>query len=248
MSQIWGLVESVQVVAYLQLFAAKIPGNVQTFLSFFMEITEFEVLPAEKWTEQMMYDPESVAPSINFQQAGHDSALLVPNLGSLFYIMLGYVGLYVFYFFVVWPLTKLCPKVKKVTDKLKNFLLWNGSIRFFIESYIQITLFTVLNLKAFEWDADWTLISLSHVLAIVSMAVVTLLPIALIIYYACNINKWWDEKFCESKGAFLEGTDLDRMFDQWIVLLVPLSYFLRRLFMSFTLVFWIDFLWGQLFI
>ena len=240
--------ESVQVVSYLQLYDAKIPGNVQSFLSFFDEITSFEVLPAEQWTDELMYDPENVPKSINFQQAGHDSALLVHNLGSLFYIMVAYVGLYAFYFLVVWPLTRLCPKIEKVTDKLKYFLLWNGAMRLFTESYMQITMFTFLNLKEYEWDSDFTIVVLSDVLAIVSLVMVTLLPIALLIFFACNISKWSNEGFARRHGAFLDGADLDLEFNQWIVLLIPLSYFLRRLLMSLTLVFWIDFIWGQLFI
>ena len=201
--------ESVQVVSYLQLYDAKIPGNVQSFLSFFDEITSFEVLPAEQWTDELMYDPENVPKSINFQQAGHDSALLVHNLGSLFYIMVAYVGLYAFYFLVVWPLTRLCPKIEKVTDKLKYFLLWNGATRFFIESYIQIALFSILNLKEFDWDSDFTRIALSDVLAIVLVAVIVLLPIALLVFFACNISRWNDEGFARRNGAFLDGADLN---------------------------------------
>lgn len=76
---------------------------------------------------------------------------------------------------------------------------------------------------------------------------IILLPIALLIYFACNISRWNDEGFARRNGAFLDGVDLDLEFNQWIVLLVPLSYFLRRLIMSLTLVFWMDFFWGQIF-
>lgn len=71
---------------------------------------------------------------------------MVNNLGSLFYIMIAYVGLYALYFLVLWPLTIVFPKIEKFTDKIKYFLFWNGAIRFFIESYIQVTLFALLNL------------------------------------------------------------------------------------------------------
>ena len=33
---------------------------------------------------------------------------------------------------------------------------------------------------------------------------------------------------------------------QWVILLVPLSYFLRRIAMCLCLVFWIEFFWGQI--
>ena len=119
-------------------------------------------------------------------------------------------------------------------------------MRFFIESYMQITLLTLLNLKEYEWDTLVTITALSNVLAIISLVVVILLPVALTIFFACNMAKWRDEQFTRRNGAFLEGADLEREDSQWIVLLIPLTYFLRRLLMSLTLVFWIDFIWGQI--
>ena len=62
MSQIWGVIEGIQIVSYLPLYDAKIPGNVQSFLNFFDEMTSFEVLPAEEWTDELLYSPESVPP------------------------------------------------------------------------------------------------------------------------------------------------------------------------------------------
>ena len=192
----------------------------------------------------LLYVVESEPQSVNFQQAGYDSSLLLTNLGSMFFIMIAYVGLYVIFLFVVWPLTKLCPKIQKVTNKLRDFLFWGGTMRFFIESYMQICICTMLNLKEYEWEGSITLIALSDVLAIIAFVVVTVLPIALLIFFACNISRWDEERFAERHGAFLEGADLDREHTQWIVLLIPLTYFLRRLLMSATLVFWIDFFWG----
>ena len=105
MSQLWGLIESLQIVSYIQLFDAKTPGNVQSFLRFFETMTAFEILPAEEMTESLLYVVESEPPSVNFQQAGFDSSFLVNNLGSMFYIMVAYVGLYAIFFLVVWPLS-----------------------------------------------------------------------------------------------------------------------------------------------
>ena len=62
MSQIWGVIEGIQIVSYLPLYDAKIPGNVQAFLNFFDELTSFEVFPAEEWTDELLYNPESVPP------------------------------------------------------------------------------------------------------------------------------------------------------------------------------------------
>ena len=160
--------------------------------------------------------------------------------------MLGWVGLYGFYLLVVWPLTYLCPGITKNTAKLKDFLFWAGTSKFFVESYVQITLMTLLHIKDYEWDTDFSVITLSSVLTICFMAMILILPIALVSYLACNMSKWFDEKFLGKHGALLDNADLDRESEQWIVLLIPVAYFLRRLLMCVTLVFWTDFIWGQL--
>ena len=164
----------------------------------------------------------------------------------MFYFMVGIAGLYIFYVLLVWPASKLCPKVAKITKKLRGFLFWNGTMRFFIESYMDIALFTMLNLKEYEWDYDFSLITASHVLAFVMVVVITLGPVALLVGFACNISKWGNERFVDRYGTFLDGADLERERGKWLVLLIPVTYFLRRLLMCATLVFWIDFIWGQL--
>lgn len=66
MSQIWGMIEGIQVASFMPLFDVKTPGNVQAFLEFFDVITSFEVLPAEEWNNEVFYDVESVPRSLNF--------------------------------------------------------------------------------------------------------------------------------------------------------------------------------------
>ena len=54
----------------------------------FGAIASLDVIDTKKFNGQLMYVPESDAFSVNFMRAGYDSALLVPNLGTLFYFIL----------------------------------------------------------------------------------------------------------------------------------------------------------------
>ena len=45
--------------------------------------------------------------------------------------------------------------------------------------------------------------------------------------------------------ALLDSADLQRKSSAWVVLLIPLTYFLRRAMLCFCLVFWLEFFWGQ---
>ena len=43
----------------------------------------------------------------------------------------------------------------------------------------------------------------------------------------------------------IDGADVEKQDSIFVVLLLPLLFFLRRLVMCLTLIFWIDFFWGQ---
>ena len=117
-------------------------------------------------------------------------------------------------------------------------------MRLFIEGYVDIVMATCLNLKHYEWNGDIAVNVSSHIMAIFFIVAVVALPVLLVIYFAYNIAKWNDEAFQARNGTLLDGVDLERKEFKWIVLLVPVTFFLRRLLMCLTLVFWYKFLWG----
>ena len=119
-------------------------------------------------------------------------------------------------------------------------------MRLLIEGYMDIIMATCLQLKHYNWDGDIAVNVTSHIAAIFFLVTGVVMPIGLIIYFACNISKWNKKAFAERNGALLEGVDLERKEIRWIVLLVPVFFFLRRLLMGLTLIFWSDFLWGQI--
>ena len=88
LSQVWGLIESLQVTTVLPLLDVKTPGNVQTFLEGLEALASFDIIPFDDFTAWWMSIPESEALSLNFQEAGYDTELMVPNLGTMFYLIL----------------------------------------------------------------------------------------------------------------------------------------------------------------
>ena len=43
----------------------------------------------------------------------------------------------------------------------------------------------------------------------------------------------------------LDGTAVETGSSQWVILLIPVSFFIRRIAFCLTVVFWLEFLWGQ---
>ena len=138
-----------------------------------------------------------------------------------------------------------CPKMQKHVDSLGSYLYWTGSMRLFVEGYMDIALFTFMNLKHVEWDSEVAVNVASTLAASFLLVIIVVLPVAVLIYVACKRQAWNDEAFRERNEAILDGIDLERNETQWVGLLIPMAYFLRRLLMSLTLVFWAKFFWGQ---
>ena len=80
---------------------------------------------------------------------------MIPSLGTLFYILIGQISM-VFLHMLFYLLAAAVPKTSILKNKLSAYLYWNGSIRFMMESYMDIVLFSLMNVESLEWsDSFW---------------------------------------------------------------------------------------------
>ena len=73
----------------------------------------------------------------------------------------------------------------------------------------------------------------------------------MVVHALKNFNAWQDPTYHAKSGALLEGLYLDFKDyeeNEWVVILVPISYFLRRFLLCIALVYAHDIFWVQLFI
>ena len=77
--------------------------------------------------------------------AGFESHLVIPNLGFLFYILTAHILLAPVVLLLHF-VGKKFPKVKPVADKSYHYLFWGGSIRFFMEGYLDFCTLALMNL------------------------------------------------------------------------------------------------------
>ena len=148
--------------------------------------------------------------------------------------------------FLLYLLSRCIPKADFLRSKMARYLYYNGSIRFFMEGFMDFTMFALMNLKHLDWSGDFEIVTASNYLAIFLTSLTLALPIFMTIQYARNLNRWNREEFQEKYGALLENTNLAFKERQWVVLLVPLAFFLRRLSLCVCVVFWIDVFWAQI--
>ena len=85
----------------------------------------------------------------------------------------------------------------------------------------------------------------SNILAYVIIGLTAGLPLLMTCFYLKNVQKWKSEEFRKKYGTLIDDANLNASPKyQWIVFLVPISFLLRRMIFSLTMIYWIDFFWG----
>ena len=80
----------------------------------------------------------------------------------------------------------------KVTAK---WLYWNGSTRLFMEIYMNLALFSCVNLSHLDWDTNLPAVNFSNMFAILAMIAVISVPVALIVNALKNLGNLQSESY-----------------------------------------------------
>ena len=115
----------------------------------------------------------------------------------------------------------------------------------YIELYLDLSMYAFLNLKKLDWDTKEKAVEFSNALAIIHTILMVPIPVCMVLFHVKNISKWNDEEFSSKHSSFADGTRKDFKTRQWIVLVIPSMFIIRRIILSLTIVFWMDFFWGQ---
>ena len=132
--------------------------------------------------------------SLNFQNAGYDNNYLVPNLGFLFWVGFVILAFHVVNFLLIY-FAKKYRMIEPLRRKLSVWLYWNGSFRYFIEGYMDLTLMALLNVKDLDWSGEHNAVTVSNVLALVITVLACTLPIFFVTFIALKLKSLNDEKF-----------------------------------------------------
>ena len=144
------MINGLQVVNHMPLFKIKSPGNVNAFNEFMSEIAKFEIIDTNALSlEAGIYVPEMDSFSLNYQNAGFDTSLAIPCLGTLALILFA-LTITVVLHLLFWLLSKYWHRVQRLESKIARYLYWNGLIRFFMEAYLDFFMFSLLNIKTMD--------------------------------------------------------------------------------------------------
>ena len=195
--------------------------------------------------EQNVYIPEQDPYSLNFQTAGYSTTLVLSNASSFLVNTLLHFSL-VIVMLILYFIGAQSQRVSSLNNKLKNYLFWNGSIRLFMEAYLDFALFSMLNISEIQWPEGQVIVAISNYLSYVLLGLCGFIPTILCIFACAKRQQTNNNAFKDKYGAFLNGTRTDQSRYVNPAITIAMVYFMRRLMLSMTLVFWPEFLWGQI--
>ena len=111
---------------------------------------------------------------------------MIPSLGTLLFIIVGQIIL-VFLHVLLYLVAKAVPKAGGVKNKVSAYLYWNGSIRFMMEGYMDLMLFSLMNVKFLDWSSDFWAVEVSNYMAIALTTILCGLPIFFLYFYTKNM-------------------------------------------------------------
>lgn len=172
-------------------------------------------------TVAFFYFPETEPTSVQFENGGIESHFMILELKLLFYMFC--IHLFLVIVHAILAIFKRClpARLQRAEISLRNYLYWNGLIRFFMEAYVDFTLLGLLNIQKLDWNGAFSAVTLCNYFAVITVVALCVCPFILGFFFCFKYSKWNDEKFLGTYGSYLEGADVERKEKRWLIGFLP---------------------------
>ena len=247
MDELWSMMNGLQVIQNLRLQDVRIPGNVSAFTAFFDDVTSVEAFDfgMEDKFRQNLYMPEKEPESLNLVNAGYDSTLFVLTAKSFIFN-----GLLILLLLLInlnlWGVQKVLKtdRFNRIIAAINEYVFYGALNRFFIESYVSVTICALLNIADMEWIEGIFSVTASNILAVFWLSVCLLWPILFGIYAYRNRADWSEGQFIHRFGTFFEGISTSPRKSRVIAIIFALAFFARRFILLVTIIYLQHVLWA----
>ena len=233
MSQIWGMINSMQLFGNLPIFEqVEFPTFSKATSDGIIEISSFEVIPLGDLLSEALDIPDDDGEEIHDTDAaaliGYESYYMISNLGSLFVIFLWLCLGIPLIFVLLRPFRTKSRYIGNKVSSLSDSLRGNLMIRFIIEGALDICICIAFQFEFKErnngLNFDTAFMGINTVMTILFTTVLALFIPFLFIFYLKRFETWGDETFDNRYGAVFDGLRKDKKSS----LGYPLIHFLRR--------------------
>jgi hypothetical protein len=129
---------------------------------------------------------------------------------------------------------------------VSGLFFWNGLIRLFTETYLELIIGSIINIKRANWDSEYPAERVSNNLSVAIMIISTVLLPLFVVICVWNFSSYHFDRFQSTYGSILEGTNYQSTRPSRAIWAYPVSFFARRLIFVLSVIYLEDFLWAQL--
>ena len=216
----------------------KFPGNAMSFNLAILDVAKYELVDtSEKIDRLLFYLPETEAYNAGFDECHYNSTLLVANISSLVWMyVLNLAGVFLLVLCIIMANKKSC-RPALANSKLRNYFLCNGLIRIFMETFFELAMVSLVNIHTADWNTPFFGVKLSNNLTIISLILISVIPLWLIVLYCRNFKILGEVRFSSRYGAGYEGLNLAKKVSPKSILGIPVFYFGRRILFAVSAVY-----------
>lgn len=169
-----------------------------------IEVANFELINLDWFTDWLYDDKLDEDDRVNqpfnasWEECGYESLLVITNMGLLLWVFFLYTLLLVAFAMLVClekTVCCCCECIMRLRLKLQQKLIWNTFIRLFLEMYADMAITAFLNVHTADWDSPSDVVRYSNTLAVVFLAILCLVPLALICIHKSNWQLVQQEEF-----------------------------------------------------
>ena len=153
------------------------------------------MIPTDFISDAAFYLPEMDPYNPSFDLYDYGSTIFVDNMGTNLWIQAFFILLIIILIMFYW--------LKCLRTRLGAFLAWNALIRLFMESYLESTLLSTLNIYTIDWSTKFTAILVSNVFSIVWLTIFSIVPLILVYKFWKKKDSWHLPIFKVKFGALL---------------------------------------------
>mmetsp|Transcript_16595 Transcript_16595/g.15879 ORF Transcript_16595/g.15879 Transcript_16595/m.15879 type:complete len:429 (-) Transcript_16595:282-1568(-) len=232
LSQLWGLINALQVITLLPAMSVAFPANAEYFISLLATIANFDLVDVSPLVYKIVpMDPKySENAQAKFQAMGITSTNLIDNLSNLLLMVLTMVAALLLFLFL-----KLLKRLEnRIVTFVSNFLgailFYSWLIRTFIESYLNFAIsgFMALDQLSFTHRAD----SAQSIITLLFVGFCLAFPLFTLIFLFIQKVRLDEQVFVQKYESLYESILTLR----WNYLYTPIFLF-RRLFIVLVIMY-----------
>ena len=155
MNQLWSALNVVQIVVFMPMFERlKFPSNAVTMNQSLITVATFDIIKTEEWIDPYVIGLGEGSPfSPNFEECGYESTWILAN-SSVILWMYSLNAVVLVLFLLVLVVNSKTGKFGSLRSKLMGYFVFNGPLRLFMETFLDLYMTSLLNVVTKDGSTD----------------------------------------------------------------------------------------------